>query len=107
MEGGELVSSIRYKQLIGSLICLTNTHLDLSFVVNVLSRYMQEQRESHWNATKRILQHLQGTKYFGLKYKRNKHFKLVRYTNAYFARDVDDMESTLGYLMSRGSVVVS
>jgi hypothetical protein len=106
-EGGGLVSSTRYQQLIGSLIYLTNTCPDLSFAVSVLSRYMQEPRESHWNATKRVLRYLQGTKYFGLEYKRNKNFRLVGYSDADFARDVDDRASTSGYLMSMGSVVVS
>jgi hypothetical protein len=106
-EGGELVSSTRYRQLIGSLIYLTNTRPDLSFVVNVLSRYMQEPRESHWNAAKKVLRYLQGTKDYGLEYKRNKKFRLVGYSDADFARDVDDRASTSGYLMSMGSIVVS
>jgi hypothetical protein len=71
-EGGKLVSSTRYRQLIGSLIYLTNTHLDLSFAVNVLSRYMQEPRDSHWNVAKKVLKYLQGTKDYRLEYKRNK-----------------------------------
>jgi hypothetical protein len=46
---------------------------------------MQEPRESHWNATKRVLRYIQGTKYFGLLYKKNNNFTLVAYSDAYFA----------------------
>ena len=35
------------------------------------------------------------------------HFKHVGYSDVDFARDVDDKASTLGYLMSMGSTVVS
>jgi hypothetical protein len=73
---------------------LKNTHLDLSFVVNVLFSYIQELREIHWNVSKRVLRYLQGTKYFGLEYKWNKNFRLVGYSDAIFSRDVYDKEST-------------
>jgi hypothetical protein len=39
-EGGELVNSTRYRQLIGSLIYLTNTRPYLSYSINILSRFM-------------------------------------------------------------------
>ena len=71
-----------------------NTRPDLSYAVSILSRYMQEPRESHWNVAKRVLRYLQGTKDFGLEFKRNKNFKLVGYSDADFARDVDDRAST-------------
>ena len=41
-EGGEKVDSNTYRQLIGSLIYLTNTRPDLSYAANILSRFMQE-----------------------------------------------------------------
>lgn len=36
-----------YRQLVGKLLYLTHTHLDLSFVVGLVSRFMQNPRESH------------------------------------------------------------
>jgi len=69
LEGGELVSNTSYRYLIGSLIYLATTLLELSYVVNILSRFMQEHRESHWNATTWVLRYIQGTKYYGLLYK--------------------------------------
>jgi hypothetical protein len=43
------------RQLVGSLLYLTHTCPDLSFVVGLVSRYMQTSHESHWKTTKRIL----------------------------------------------------
>ena len=106
-EGGELVNSTKYRQLVGSLIYLTNTRPNLSYSVSILSRFMQEPRDSHWNSTKRVLRYIQGTKYFGLLYKRNKIFALVGYSNSDFVVDIDDRTSTSGYLMNMGSTTVS
>jgi hypothetical protein len=43
-EGGELVNSTNYRQMIGSLIYLTNTHQIFSYPFIVLSRFMKEPR---------------------------------------------------------------
>ena len=49
-----------------------------------------------------MLRYLQGTKDFGLEFKRNKNFNLVGYSDADFARDVDNMAYNSGYLMNMG-----
>eukprot|EP00253_Pinus_taeda_P007126 PITA_07126 len=66
-----------------------------------------EPRDSHWNATKRVLQYIQGTKYFGLLYTKTKNFVLGGYSDADFDGSIDDRASTLGYLMNMGSAAVS
>lgn len=67
---------------------------------------MQEPREIHWNAAKRVLRYIQGTKDFGLLYRKTKIFVLGGYSNADFAGSIDDRASTLGYLMNMGSASV-
>eukprot|EP00253_Pinus_taeda_P025939 PITA_25939 len=44
------VDATLYHQLVGKLLYLTHTHLDLSFAVGLVSRFMQKPRESHWKA---------------------------------------------------------
>jgi hypothetical protein len=46
-----------YRQLVGSLIYLTTTRPDISFAVNMVSRFMSEPKELHWKAIKRILRY--------------------------------------------------
>ena len=86
---------------------MTNNRPNLSYSVSILSRFMQEPRESHWNSAKRVVRYIQSTKDFGLLYKRNKNFTLVGYSDADFAGDIDDKTSTSGHLMNMGSTSVS
>jgi hypothetical protein len=44
-----------YHLLVGRLLYLTHTRSDISFVVGLVSRYMQTPHESHWKTTKMIL----------------------------------------------------
>lgn len=52
----EQMKKIPYRQAIGSLLFLTMiTRPDISFAVNVLSRFCEEPGPTHWNGIKRIL----------------------------------------------------
>ena len=63
-----LIDPTMYRQLIGSLMYLTNTRLDICFVVNSLSHFMCEPRQIHWTAAKHVLRYLRGTVGYGLTY---------------------------------------
>jgi hypothetical protein len=106
-EGNEFEDATKYRQLVGSLIYLTTTRLDISFVVGILSRFMQKPCEGHWCVAKRVLKYLKGTQDFGLKYSKVDDFKLVGHTYLDFDGDKENGVSTLGYLMSLGSNVIS
>jgi len=62
------VDETLYIQLVGSLIYLTTTRLDLAFAVNILSQYRSKPLENHWVAVKDVLRYIQGTLDFGTKY---------------------------------------
>eukprot|EP00253_Pinus_taeda_P017199 PITA_17199 len=68
IEGKEFEDATKYRQLVGSLNYLTTTRLDISFVVGMLSRFMQKSCEGHWSTAKRVLRYLKGTQDFGIKY---------------------------------------
>lgn len=50
-----LVDATLYHQLVGSLIYLTHTRPGISYVVGMVSRFMQKPHELHWKEAKRIL----------------------------------------------------
>ena len=45
----------RYQRLVGKLNYLTITRPDISFLVSVVSRFLQSPYDSHWDAVIRIL----------------------------------------------------
>jgi hypothetical protein len=82
---------------INNLIYLTHSRLDISFVVSVISRFMQNPKESHWKEVKRIVCYLKGTTHFGIKYCRSSD-SLVNFTDSNWAGDNDDRKSASSYV---------
>jgi len=60
-EAGNQVDSTKYKGLIGSLLYLTASRLDIQFDVCLCARFQCNPKESHFKAAKRILKYLKGT----------------------------------------------
>eukprot|EP00253_Pinus_taeda_P003208 PITA_03208 len=80
---------------------------DLIITSNHDDHIAQEPRDNHWNAAKRVLRYIQGTKDFGLLYTKTKIFVLGGYFDADFAGSIDDRASTSGYLMNMGLAAIS
>eukprot|EP00253_Pinus_taeda_P020539 PITA_20539 len=97
------VDATLYRQLVGKLLYLTHTRPDLSFAVGLVARFMQNSRESHWKAAKRILRYVRGTVQFGIHYSAKAAPLLVGYTDSDWAGDPDDRKSTTGYVFTLGS----
>ena len=97
------VDATLYRSLVGSLLYLTHSHPDLSFVIVRVSCYMQTPHESHWKAAKIILRYIQGTIQFGIHYSTGWTPLLVGFTNLDWVGDPDDQKSTAGYVFSLGS----
>ena len=72
-----MVNNTLYRQLIGCLLYLTHTRLDICYVVSVASRYMDQLHEIHWKAAKRILNFVQGTRTHGIFYKDQSDLDLI------------------------------
>jgi hypothetical protein len=89
------------------LIYLNTNRPNISFVVGILSGFMQKPCEGHWSVAKRILKYLKGNQDFGLKYSEVGEFNLIGYSNSNFDGDKENGLSTLGYFMSLGSTTVS
>jgi len=75
------VDATLYRQLLDSLIYLTHSRPDISFVVSLFSWFMQDPMESHWKVVKIIVRYLQGTTHLGIKYYRSSN-SLVGFTDS-------------------------
>ena len=74
----ELVDATLYRQIIGSVMYLMNTRLDICFN---LTRYPVEPRRVHIVAAKHMMRYLKGTLNFGLYYTIDLDFRLSGYTD--------------------------
>ncbi|XP_019053897.1 PREDICTED: uncharacterized protein LOC109114919 [Nelumbo nucifera] len=59
-DGPLLSDPKRYKRLVGRLIYLSATHPKLSYCVHVLSQFMQQPQERHWDVALRVMRYLKG-----------------------------------------------
>lgn len=94
----EYMNRVPFRETVGSLMfAAIVSRPDIMFAVSQVSRFLQNPGQKHWEAVKRILRYLQGTKDVGIVYKGdNNDFKM--YVDADFAGDVDSRKSTSGYI---------
>ena len=93
--------------MVGSLMYLIATRLDVMHSVSLIFRFMETPKDSHWQARKRILRYVNRTEGFGILYITNDDFKLVGYTDSYWAGSLDDRKSTYRYMFDIGSSAIS
>jgi hypothetical protein len=98
----ELVDATLYRQIIGSLMYLTNTKSYICFVVNTLSQYLVEPSRVHLVVAKHVMRYLKGTLDFCLCYNGDQDFRLIGYTDSDWAGGVYDRKITLGCCFSLG-----
>ena len=67
-DSSRLVDMTHYRQIIRSLMYLTNTSPDICFAVNTLSQYLVQPRCVNLIASKHVMRYLKGTIDFGLYY---------------------------------------
>ena len=106
-EGGENAEAQLYRILIGGLLYLTNSRLDILQATSLLSRFMQSPTKHHLGAAKRILRYLKGMISFGLWYKHSNDFKLSGFLDSNWGGCIDDRRSTTGYVFTMGSGAIS
>jgi hypothetical protein len=92
----ELIDATLYRQIIGSLMYLTNTRPDICFAVNTLSQFLVEPKHVHLVAAKYVMRYLKGTLDYGLSYDGDHDFTLSGYTDSDWAENVSERKSTSG-----------
>ena len=86
-----------YRQLVGCLLYLTHTRPDISYVVSVDYRHMDQPHEIHWREINRILNCVQGTKTHGIHSVAQSILELVGFADSDWEGDNTDRKSTYGY----------
>jgi hypothetical protein len=106
-EDGEPVDQKEYRSMIGSLLYLTETRLDIQFFVCLCARFQAPSRTSHRQAVKRIFRYLRYTPELGFWYSASSSPSLLGFSDADFAGCRVDRKSTSGTCQFLGSSLVS
>ena len=102
-----VVDKRMYQRLVGRLIYLAHTRLDIAYSVSVISQFMHDPREPHLQATYRVLHYLKGNLGKGILFKKNNTIALEAYTDANYAGSLVDRRSTIGYCTFLGGNLVT
>jgi len=97
----------RYRRLVGKLIYLTTTRPNISFVVGVVSQFMQNPHVDHWNTVMHILKYVKKAPRHGLLYEDKDNTQVSGYCDADWAGCPIDRRSTSGYCVFIGVNVIS
>ncbi|XP_040369503.1 secreted RxLR effector protein 161-like [Rosa chinensis] len=104
------MENVPYARLVGSLMyAQVCSRPDISFAVNILSRYQENPGHEHWVTGKKVLRYLKRTKDYMLVYKKieGQEFEIKAYADASYKSDMDDLKSTSGYIFILGGGAVS
>jgi hypothetical protein len=98
-------NSFPYREIVGGLMYLsTGSRPDISFTVGLLSRQLDKPSLTHWNAAKRVLRYLSGTRRTGIRYSIPKNIdlinQLISFSDADFAACLTTRKSTSGVVLS-------
>ena len=101
------IDSKAYQVLVGQLLYLTKTRLDICYTTSILSRYMHSPQQAHWDAALSLLAYLSNTPDLGLWYPKGEENIIQGFSNADYAGNLDDRTSTSAYLFTNGSTPIS
>ena len=102
----EAVDATMYRQMIGSLMYLTNTRPDICFTMNTLSQYLADLRHVHLTVAKHILKYPNGTVDYGIKYNTDQRINLEGYVDSDWVGSSIDRKRNSRCYFSMGSGVI-
>jgi hypothetical protein len=105
--GGKSIDQKVYRSMIGSLLYLCASRLDIMLSVYMCARFQADPKEVHLRSVKRIMRYLVYTPKFGLWYPKGSTFDLIGYSDANWAGCKIDRKSTSGTCQFLGRSLVS
>ncbi|GJT90155.1 ribonuclease H-like domain-containing protein [Tanacetum coccineum] len=106
-KDGEEVDVHLYRSMIGSLMYLTSSRLDIMFAVCACARYQVNPKGLHLHAVKIIFRYLKGQPKLVLWYLKDSPFDLAVYTDSDYARASLDRKSKTGGCQFLGCRLIS
>jgi hypothetical protein len=106
-EGSLLQDPTSYRRLIGRLLYLTITRPDLVYSIHVLSQFMSQPRQPHFDAATKVLHYIKSAPSLGLFFPASSDFKLKAFCDADWAACPDTRKSVTGFCLFLGDSLVS
>ena len=106
-DTSKIVDATLYRKIIGSLMYLTNTRLDICFFVNTLCQYMVNPKHIHLIGAKHMMSYLKGTLDYGLRYASSGEIKLHGYADSDLGGSAKDTKNISRCCFSLGSGMIS
>ena len=107
-DEGESFNDVKeYRRIVGSLLYLTITRPNITFLVGIISQFMERPCVDHMATAKRILRYVKGTLDYGLFYQNKIVYSLQGYIDVDWGGNVTDRRSTTSHCFSFGSTVIS
>lgn len=97
LSGTQLTDIASYQKLVGKLIYLSHTRLDICYSVSYVSQFMHAPTTDHLQTVMRILRYLKGALGQGLFFGKHKDRSIRVFTDADWGGSKGDMRSTSGY----------
>ncbi|GJZ43465.1 hypothetical protein Tco_0590720 [Tanacetum coccineum] len=103
---GKAIDPTRYRGMIGTLMYLTSSRLDLVFAVCMCARYQAKPTKKHLHTVKRMIQYLRGTINMGLWYSKDSCITLTAFVDADHTGCQDTIKSTSGSMQLLGDRLI-
>eukprot|EP00253_Pinus_taeda_P002567 PITA_02567 len=96
-----------HRFMIGSLLYVTTSRLDVMQAIGQVARFQAAPKESHIISVKRIIRYLKGTIEYGLWYPKGNNLIIQAFTDSDWAGSIDDCKSTSGATFYLGGCLIS
>ncbi|KAI3776447.1 hypothetical protein L1987_46232 [Smallanthus sonchifolius] len=106
-ENDERVDAGQYRRLVGRLLYLQATRPDIAYSVNLLSQFVADPRQPHFDAALRVVRYLKTTLGQGILLPKEGGMHLVAYSDSDWMGCLFTRRSRTGYLLVFGGAPVS
>lgn len=107
VEGFPLPNTEQYRCLVGRLIYLCFTRSGLSYCVHILSQFMQQSKQEHWDAALRVIRYLKGNPGQGILLRKDSDFTLNGWCDSDWASCPLTRRSLTGWFVFLGQSPIS